>query len=672
MALIYFYFIFGFDVDQYAFIYQPFYNISEIQINQTTAGYVNKMSPLRHILSTASRSYENRLQKRLLEGRKGAMAAAGGMSGPSWVGMYQAWSTPNLTKTERSDIFFRHSLDIAANGLMFAGGGVGIALGSTWMVSNSFFDYFEKQGPPKINGEIFAKQIADMVQSMLPSASQTYLQIKPYLLETMSNYIDLKQSEEFNNRIKTSMKIISDQLNLHSDETDPDFILDNWKGFYEEIQREMNVNHLPLNEFDNLDMLSVNEVGPAVYLYPQFVSISLLALKEWYFATKNLNKNYSRIQKIFDEKVRAFQKHYDLMINRMDDLYKKYIYESNYESIDSNTAMFTLKFPGMLNQQGTIAQKDAEPAFKFDINTEVPVDVVEDRSCRESNCKLISLLENAKDKSKSGRRVCTYERSYKEECQKPCSRVKQAFSILSVPFGLANTKCFKNKEKCKYTATGLYLKEETCKPSNASVIFTEFQNSLLAQIQNITQQNRELNTRYQYLLANATISDETSFIEGLEKAKSLSLQSIIPKDEVFNGDICKGKLAIPKSTAVPKTCIVTSIVKFGCPTQLNGKKQYIMYPDINRSKLSEWCPNYTRSEDEMMTKQEFEASSGTQLTEKEFLKIQSTRELKDDVIDPSVNNKTPVTAEINSQPSSQDPVGQKYQLGSVKLQYQSN
>ena len=646
----------------------PKYSINYKTLNQKIAQRMYKISPLRSILASATRVQRTKLVKRMINGNEPnqpsgglvdgtkklfnpnvmSIGAAIGMSGPSMVGMVQAISTPNMTTEDRSDMFIKNSFDMTANILMFAGGPFGIAVGSAWMVTNTFFDAFEgPKRPAQVDPEILFKQIVDYIQQVLPSADQMFMEMKGYISELASNLIDNKMQKQYQDSTQSSLRVIAEYLAIYDGETDGQRILSNWQSLVTATAREMIKNKLPLSVDDSLDSFEVYEIGIAVAIYPQYVSMLLLALKEWYLTAKQLNQPTSPIRSKYNDYIAAFRKQYELMVNKWYDDSQKYIQQSHFERSDSSTCIVTMKYPGLSLSDGYIQQTDAESRYDFKKETAMPVDNVNDKECRTADCKYVKMLETPK-----AERICTFERTYKENCQKPCSATKRVFSIMIPLFGLANTKCFKNKKRCTYTQTGLTIKEETCKPSNCTQQFDISKSRLLAKLEELVQLARQTVIRYNFLLMNSTINNEGSFIDGLEQIKSLSLQELIPKDEVFNGKPCYGKLAIPKVHGVPKMCVVSVKTSNSCPTNVKGQSQYILYPDVIRSQLPILCPNYIKSVSDIFTKDQLQAGSKDPITDHQFMVMKAAHEKKRNIDNPNGlitrSLRTDIVGDINS------------------------
>ena len=636
------------------------YNFNKDKYKAIVAKRLFKNSPLRSILGSICR-VENRknigLHKRMINNHQTgspfsgikkifngdvmAIGAAVGMSGPAMVGMVQAVSTPNMTAQDRSDMFIKNSFDMAANILMFAGGLPGIAIGSAWMITNTFFDAFEgNKGPPQVDPNVLYKQIIEYIQYIQPAPLDTYMQIKGYVQELVETTIDNRLMEQYRDNAENGLRIIAQHLNIYDGEEDGDTILNNWKELVVKTADLMLSSKLPVSVDDSLNSLKVYEIGIAVAIYPQFISMLLLALKEWYITAKQLEKPTANILAKYNAYLGAFRKQYDIMVNKWYTDSKENIMLSHFERVDSASCMLTVKYPGEPDKQGTIEQSDAASKYEFNKDTAMTVQRIQERNCRDAECRFVTLLERNDDSNRtdisnnSGKRVCSYEKIYKSDCEKPCSKAKQAMSFIFPIFGVANTKCFKNSERCTYTPTELKLRPETCKPSNCSIQFDNIQNALLAQLEKQVQVFRKNVVKYDYLLKNATITEETSFIDGLEEIQSLSLQEFIPKDEVFNGALCNGKLAIPTTKNVPKMCVVSQMVAYSCPTTVQGRKQYILYPDVIRSQLPVLCPTYIRHKKDIITKDLLEKTSGQKVSDQQFLIMKAAHERKKDINNP--------------------------------------
>eukprot|EP00834_Sanchytrium_tribonematis_P003643 NODE_148_length_15570_cov_0.950100.p1 type:complete len:796 gc:universal NODE_148_length_15570_cov_0.950100:12395-10008(-) len=628
------------------------YNLNMNQVNLTVAYFLRKASPMQHILYTqqrlpqkkyrnqhqvqnqqANQPTNNQLQKRFFSHTATSVGAAIGMSGPGFVGMVQAFHTPNMTAQDRSDMFLKSTFDVAANILMFAGGLPGVALGGAWMITNTFFDAFEgSHGPPAVDPNALFSQIQDYISMVIPSPDEMFMQIRQYLDSFVDSSIDARLLKVYQDNTQQALRIISQYLNNYDGETNVQTILSNWKSLVAETATEMIRIKMPLSVDDNLDNVETYELGTMIAIYPQFVSMLLLALKEWYVTAQHLKQPVTEIQNKYDAYVAAFSKHFELMVNKWYTDTKTYILQSTVERTDSASCLLTMKYPGVKDQTGYVQQTDAEPKYNFNNSTATPVERVDDAKGRDFSQKYVTLIEMTPDRN--GKRVCDYEKKYKTICKKPCSKTKQAFSYVFPVFGVANTKCFSNTEKCTYTQIGLQIQESTCKVSNCSIQFNEARQKLLEQLDETAGKARQTVVRYNYLLQNATITDESSFMENLDAAKSMALQEFIPKDEVFNGDVCHGLLATPKINGIPKMCIVDQKMVYGCPTANKATVQYILYPDILRSQLNKLCPGYIRPAKDNISKAGMEKLTGFKMTDEQFAAVKAAHEQKQNIDNP--------------------------------------
>ena len=554
-------------------------------------------------------------------------AMAVGMSGHSMVGMVQAFTTPNMTSQERANMFMGAAYDMTATILMFAGGPIGIAIGSVMMITKTFFDAFEgPKGPPQIDPDAFFKQIVDYIQQVIPTADQMYMEMKAYVTELTHNIIDMRFQKRYQDDQQKSLRIISEYLNVYDGEVESEKILTNWQSLVTETAREMINNKLPLSTDDVINF-EIYETATAVAVYPQYVSMLIMAVKEWYLTAKQLGKNTANIEAKFEQYVSGFRSQYEAMVDYWYTTTKAYIATSHFEKgpTDSNVCLMTVKVPNAVDAQGYVPQSDAAHKYVFNKDTTQQFKGIQERSCADASCRFVKILDD------TGANVCTYEKEYKEDCKRPCSKAKQAFSWLMPIFGAGNSQCFLNKEDCLVTQTGIHIRQETCKPSNCTTQLAASKAKLLSRLEDNVAKARQTVVRYNSMLDKAKITDMSNFMEGLQRMQSISMQKFIPKDEVFNGDVCHGLLAIPKSKGVPKMCVVTKAARYSCPTMKNGQKQYILYPDVIRTKLPKLCPKYLRPKSDVLTKKKIEAAIGP-ITDEQFLFLKQAKENQTSVV----------------------------------------
>eukprot|EP00835_Amoeboradix_gromovi_P000323 NODE_11_length_46995_cov_0.451872.p6 type:complete len:675 gc:universal NODE_11_length_46995_cov_0.451872:16316-14292(-) len=557
------------------------------------------------------------------------VAMAVGMSGHSMVTMVQAFTTPNITAQQRSDMFIGAAYDMTATILMFTGSPPAIALGSVMMIGKTFFDAFEgEKAPPQIDPDSFFKQIVEYIQQVIPSPDQMFMEIKPYLSEMINNQIEMKFQQQYQEKLGISIKVITDTLNIFDGESNGDIILSNWQTLVTETAQQMVYAKMPINADDEITF-NDEETATAVSAYPQFVSMLIMAVKEWYITAKQLDSDTSRIEDLFKQYISAFRIQYDLMINYWYTQSKAHIEQSHFEKkMSTNQCLMTLAVPNAQNVQGYVQDERAEPYYEFNADLQQEFTGLTNNTCKDPNCRYVKALTD------DGKQLCTYQKSYHEDCDKPCSKTKQAFSFIMPLFGASDSKCFLNKEECKQTQTGLTPMVETCVRSTCAAQFESAKSKLLQNLEASIASARETAIRYNAMLDDADITDLSNFMDGLQNLQSMAMQKFVPKDEVFNGDVCHGLLAVPKTKGIPKMCIVTKKSKFACPTLKDGQKQYILYPDVIRSKLPELCPNYLRPRRDVTDKGTLEGVLGSKVTDAEFLKIKAAKQAQLDVNNP--------------------------------------
>ena len=607
--------------------------ISDPKIKNNVAQYLWQQSPLRAMMVGVTNRPKNQTQNSnstSLVKRNAALGVgmAVGMSGHSMVTMVQAFSTKNITSQQRANMFMGAAYDMTATILMFAGGPPGILIGSVMMITKTFFDAFDgEKSPPQIDPDAFFKQIVDYIQQVIPTADQMYMEMKAYVTELTNNIIDMRFQKQYQDNQQKSLRVISEYLNIFDGEQESEKILTNWETLVTETAREMINNKLPLSVDDPLNF-EIYETATAVAVYPQFVSMLIMAVKEWYLTAKQLGKSTKNIESKFKSYVAAFRKQYEAMVNSWYTTSKAYIETSHFEKgpSDSDICLLTMKVPNAADAQGYIPQSNAAHKYVFNKDTTQEFTGITENTCPDPNCRFVTILDDR------GENVCTYEKTYDENCKKPCSKARQAFSWLMPVFGAGKSECFLNKNECKNTQNGIKIRQETCKPSNCTIQMNLAKEKLMSRLEDNVAKARQTVVRYNTMLDKADITDMTNFIDGLQRMQSMSLQAVVPKDEIFNGDVCHGLLAVPKSLGVPKMCIVAKKTKYSCPTMKSGTRQYILYPDVIRSKLPKLCPKYLRPKSDVMTKKKIEAAINGTITDEQFLVLKQAKEEHPDIV----------------------------------------
>ena len=146
-------------------------------------------------------------------------------------------------------------------------------------------------------------------------------------------------------------------------------------------------------------------------------------------------------------------------------------------------------------------------------------------------------------------------------------------------------------------------------------------NAQIKQLETNVKQVRQTVVKFNSFLDNANINDTTVLQQQLLKVDSVALQQVVQKDEVFSGDVCPGFLYIPQNKQLPKQCIVKTPELYACPTIFNKLQQYILYPDIIRSQIGKYCPNYIKP----VSKQQTEKLLGKSLNDAQFKVLQTQK-----------------------------------------------
>eukprot|EP00834_Sanchytrium_tribonematis_P003662 NODE_150_length_15491_cov_0.365644.p2 type:complete len:665 gc:universal NODE_150_length_15491_cov_0.365644:1660-3654(+) len=610
------------------FVGQISYKIEhrDLDIQKEVANGMWFGSPLRRMLLGMQHRNTTSPSLPILIKRDGGGAMAGismalGMSGPSYVGMVRAFTTDNLTPQERANIFMGSFFDITSTVLMFSGNPIGIAMGSVMMISKSFFDSFDApKSPPQIDADVMFKQIQDYIQHIVPSADQMYIEIKPYVQDLVENSIDLALQQQYIEKQQIALRKFSEYLSIFDSETEPEKILHNWETLVQESASEMLNSKLPLHVDDTISF-EIFEIATAVAVYPQFVSMLIMSVKEWYITAAFLKKDTSQIEKKFTDYISGFRKQYELMVNAWYDQSKAHIQTSHFERANSNQCKFTLMIPSSRNIEGYFQETAAAPNYIFNPSAATEFQAIREENCVDQACRFVTQLDEL------GANVCEYEKTYTENCSKPCSAAKQAVSWIFPILGATDSQCFLNKEQCKEMLNGIKVRNEaSCKPSNCTIQMNAAKDKLLADLEAKVSQTRKSVLKYNALLDGADIKDQSNFLDAITDMKSTALQKYLPKDEVFNGSVCQGLLAFPKDRSIPKLCIVSTKTRYSCPTIYNGKKQYILYPDVIKAELPQLCPKYLRPKKDVITKLKIMQTIGSGVTDEEFIQIKLAKE----------------------------------------------
>ena len=597
--------------------------ITDDNVKNSMVNYLWNASPLRRIINGLTRRDVKRLSKRQLS----AAATPLGLSGPAWVDMVKAFYMNNATADAVSDKFFGGTYDLLSLVLIVGYKWFGIANGGTMMVAKAFFSGFTKK-PALVDPDLFFKLVLKYVQNLIPSADQIFSEIKPYIGELANNAVDMRFQKQYQEQQGKSLVIVSQYLNILEAEQPSTSILSSWEKLVFEFAREMSFNKLPLKANAELNF-EVYETATAVAVYPQFISILIMALKEWYAASKIVGQRATcrKIEILFNDYVEAFRVQYDKLVKYWLSSSNTHISKSHFEGAGSGKCLMTLKVPNGDDIQGYVVDTRAEQNYKFENQTVTKTKNIMESTCGDTKCRFVNQLD---DKAEN---ICTYERIFERNCKKACSRRKQAFSWLIPIFGAGNSKCFVNKEECDFTHKRLELKNETCKPSNCTIQFGKMKSQLTSRLERNVEIGKKSVLNYKEMMKNISITDISNFQEAqLTKFRSLSLQKFIEKDEVFNGDICHGTLGIPKKAGAPKICITNTKSIFSCPITKDGKHHYVLFPDIVRNKIGKHCPRYLRYKKDVVTKQKVNHILGKIASKQEFLNLKESLEKQESII----------------------------------------
>ena len=523
-----------------------------------------------------------------LHKRDSAMMAMGlAFTAPTVAGAVQGIKQ-GKTAMDKSNALFTGAFDVSSTLFMFSGSPPLVILGAGMMLAKTIF---QDKPPPQLDPANLMQDISETVRMMIPTADQYFVGMKSFINEMMDNKMDIKFQEQYQLQIQRSLKVIALYLNNVSENQTFTKILDNYEQMVMAISKEMIQNKMPIDiQSDNLGQLFYYELGVTVAAYPQFISMMLLAIKEWYLLAVRLKQPTEQLELIkakYYQYIKAFLYFYPKMINRWYDMWRSYMLTSSIKYSESGLCLLTLKIPTSMDIQQFIVEPTAEINYQFTNQTQREVTEITNTECRDANCKFIKLL------TKNARQVCQYEKTYKSDCKKPCSKARQAFSWMMPAFGATKGECFKNQQKCKYTQTGLNVINSTCINSNCSIALVGLVNTQIEQLELNVKQVRQIATKFNSFLENSNIDDNKIIQQQLEHVDSIALQQVVKKDEIFIGDVCSGYLNIPANNGI-KQCIVKTPQIYACPTVFNQQRQYILYPDIYRQQIGKLCPNYIK------------------------------------------------------------------------------
>eukprot|EP00835_Amoeboradix_gromovi_P000768 NODE_29_length_33183_cov_0.333666.p2 type:complete len:567 gc:universal NODE_29_length_33183_cov_0.333666:17343-15643(-) len=556
---------------------------SQLTENQKNA-IANKRwqhSPLRSILAKSCRkNRDRRLSRRDMSG----MAMGLAFSAPSLATAIQGVSDKSASSQDRSNALFGGAFDLASTLLMFSGSMPGMVLGSVMTLSKTLFD---DKPPPQLDPVELFKQVVEFVNMILPTPDQSFMSMKPFLNELMDNKMDIRFLEQYQGQQQRSLRIITGYLNQFQSNQSSTKIVSNYESMIIETSNEMLANKLPISVTDQLDF-EYYEVSVAVAVYPQFISILLMAVKEWYLLSKRLNLPTEDIANKYYQFANSFQVHYSNMVNLWYNSWKKYILSSNIKKSDSSSCLLTFKVPNQPINQGYINETTAEPKYQFIAQSQVAVPRIVNKECRDPTCKFVRLLtDDAKE-------VCQFERIYKKDCKQPCSKTRRFLSFIFLPFGMTKKQCYKNAKECEYTQVDLVKVNGTCTVSECSTMLSTAVSGQMKQLELNVLQVRQVVVKFNSFLNNSDINDVRVLGQQLANIDSTALRSVMEPDQVFNGDVCSGELYIPKDKRIPAQCIIKTPTLYSCPTIYKNMRQYILYPDIYRKDLTRLCPGYIK------------------------------------------------------------------------------
>ncbi len=534
----------------------------------------------------------------------GLYALGVAMSTPSMIAAANGVKN-NVTKDEQSDLFGAAGWELTTNMLLFSGHPGATMVGAGMMLGKIIF---QKKAKAQMDPEVLMQSTAELVQLMMPSPDQTFMSMKSLLMDAVKNEMDMRDQEKFTKLTKNCMRQLTEKLNQLKYNQTYDKILQNYENMIQDTTSYMIEMGLPLSESDTID-LNHYEIGVAVGVYPQFISTLLMLLKEWFLTSQRLGLQTEHISVKYYGYIKGFLKQYPEMVNKWFNDWTTYIKGSKVSKSDSSTCFISVQIPNMALSQGYMSE-EAEPNYKFSPISVASTKEVTNSTCRDTFCKYVKQL------TEDGLQICSFERIYSQKCERPCSKTEHLLALS--PMGLLRKECMKNVIKCEYTQIDLVKIDNTCIPSKCSATLQDVVKSQLQQLEANVVQVRQTVVKFNSFLTNANISDTTILSQQLKFIDSISLQSVLAKDEVFGGNVCSGILYNPQQQNGIKQCIVASPVLYACPLK-NGK--YSIYPDIHLGSLQQLCPNYIKPESQSQLSQLF----GRPVSLEEFNQYKATK-----------------------------------------------
>ena len=632
-------------------------------IRKGTANALIINSPFRQSLLASSRPGLQHLQKRELSGlppdpadtkpkglglSKSGMFLGGAMSGHSFAEIINTARAGNMTDSEKGDIYLSAGLDIAFTVMAFSGNPVLMAIGGVGMFAKAIFMGIKsKPAPPPIDAEAEFIRMQQYVEARVPSMTKIYESLKPMITQIAIDEDQSKATKDYEVEHKENFKMLADYMDINGDQADHESF---YRGLVNLINQRMNEVSLPTSPDEVLDdnALPVYKLSLVVNYFPNYVGMMIFAIKEWCMSKKVTGEDTKHTEEQFNIYVETFKVQHEKLVEKWYETSKAHILGDPAKGIPGSSAIINdghtssclvkIALPDTVDLEGITYEYGDEfnsyPKYLWDVNftNEFEGPIIDADGIDERYRFFHKIDDQDPDK-----KFCQFEKIYErdetgregycfnDECNRRTNeREEPDFT-------------WNHDERRKYKQIGYKLIPKTCVPSMCQTVYKSMLDEALRALDEAVAAARVQVATTKWMFKDATCLNSITYDEIMNFYSSVELQAVVPKDEIFNGDVCRGKLAIPRSKDLPKKCIVTDIklAKYGCPVIKNGAKQFILYPDVMRSLVPNLCPNYLRPKRDIAVKERLEAILGEPMSDEEFMQFKLAADAQDDIKNPN-------------------------------------
>ena len=578
---------------------------------------------------------------------KTGMGLGVAMSGHSVVEMIHAGKSGNMTSEEKTKAFGSAAMDIAFTVMAFSGNPVLMAIGGIGMFAKAIIMGINaKPPPPTVDPEIFFTQIQQYVESRLPSMTKIYESLKPMMKALAIDEIQKQATIDYAVLHETNFKRLSDYMDINKDKEDQEVFYNDLVTEINEVMHSVNLPTSPDEPIDD-NALPVYKLSTATAYFPNYVGMMIFALKEWCMSQKVTGKDTKNTEELFNNYVETFKVQHEKLVEKWYETSKAHILDGSSSIIDStvsenghtSSCLVKIALPDSEDIEGkTYEYGDSEfnsyPNYLWRSHMTLEFEgPIIDADGLDDRYRFFHKI----DDQDPDKKFCQFEKIYErditgregycfnDECNRRTNeREEPDFH-------------WNHDEKRKYKQIGYKVIPKTCVPSTCQTIYKSMLDEALRTLDEAVAAARIQAATTKWMFKDATCLNSITYDDIISNYNSVELQAVVPKDEIFNGDVCHGKLAIPKSKDLPKKCIVTDIklAKYGCPVIKNGAKQFILYPDVMRSLVPKLCPNYLRPKRDVAVKERLEAIFGEPLSDDQFMQFKLAAEVKEDINNPN-------------------------------------